>query len=260
MWKQFPGLILDIFNYFQEGELPLRPDLINLTANWVSPDTFENYKKQGNQSFAENSIIYRYNSHGWRTHEFERKENTILCFGCSITEGIGLNKAWPEMLQEFLPEYSFYNLGHSGGSSDTISRLVINCLLFFKPVYIMILWPSQHRFETYTDDETPNKYSRIVHNGIWDLSEKKTSASAINFLNDTNSYNRYYKNKLLVDLISKKHQCRVISVDFIDEIVESNFFMNYSDRARDGSHPGTSCQSYIANEFLKKLKNDKSPI
>ena len=71
-----------------------------------------------------NSVTYTYNSHGFRTTEFD--DNPVgLALGCSFTEGTGVpvQASWPEVLAR-LVNFSVKNLGVSGCSLDTCFRLL----------------------------------------------------------------------------------------------------------------------------------------
>ena len=98
------------------------------TLNWCSTDSEEQYNKNvSNNTTREqlqslgwnfNSIQYRFNSHGFRTAEFDQPVD-IACFGCSFTMGTGTHArdTWPEQLQA-LTGLTVANLGHAGSSND----------------------------------------------------------------------------------------------------------------------------------------------
>ena len=130
----------DIKNYWQEGVPQYHTwNPPSTTEFWSGFDTEENFKKNPNPSYAKTRITYTYNKFGFRTKEFDftNTENNILCFGCSHTEGIGVQTPWPVLMQEQLLDYNVYNLGHGSGSFDTIARLITSYVPLFKPKKIL---------------------------------------------------------------------------------------------------------------------------
>jgi hypothetical protein len=92
-------------------------------------------------------IKYQYNSHGFRTAEFDRPID-IVCFGCSFTLGTGVHESdtWPGQLQSFTG-MQVANLGHSGSSNDTAFRFAAHYLPLLKPKYAVWLQTDMHRVE-----------------------------------------------------------------------------------------------------------------
>jgi hypothetical protein len=83
---------------------------IKKTRYFYSTDSLELYEKNCNKFgkewyYYENEIIYKFNSWGYRTKEFhELDKDYMLTFGCSNTEGIGLNSndTWTTNLSKTL--------------------------------------------------------------------------------------------------------------------------------------------------------------
>lgn len=111
-----------------------------------------------NLGFLDRPITYQFNSHGFRTAEFDR-DFDIVCFGCSFTMGTGVHEqdTWPAQLAA-LTGLQVANLGHAGSSNDTVFRFADHYLGLLKPKYAVWLQTDWHRFELI--DET----SQVVLN------------------------------------------------------------------------------------------------
>jgi hypothetical protein len=105
------------------------------------------YQRLSDLGFLNTQIDYRYNSHGFRTAEFDRKFDAV-CFGCSFTMGTGVHSrdTWPEQLQT-LTGLSTANLGHAGSSNDTAVRFALHYLPLLRPRYAVWLQTDMHRIE-----------------------------------------------------------------------------------------------------------------
>jgi hypothetical protein len=134
------------------------------TVHWDTLDNQDWYSKNIQKpelrqrlldlGFLDTKIEYRYNSHGFRTVEFDHQFD-IVCFGCSFTMGTGLHAAdtWPEQLQS-ATGLRVANLGHAGSSNDTAFRFANHYLKFLRPQYAIWLQTDRHRIEL-LDDTVP---------------------------------------------------------------------------------------------------------
>jgi hypothetical protein len=165
-------------NLWEQGFVPIRYPTKNLTAFWSSSDSEEKFKKNPVAGYTETSIVYKYNSHGYRTKEFDFNltDSNILCFGCSHTEGIGVREedTWPSKLQDKFPNHTVYNLGDAGASGDTVTRILLNSCSIFKPSKVFILWPEIARFETYSYKDISPGYPTINFHSIWDADKNNS--------------------------------------------------------------------------------------
>lgn len=114
----------------------------------------EAYKRLSDLGFVDAQIDYRYNSHGFRTHEFDCSFD-VVCFGDSFTMGTGVHSqdTWPEQLAD-MTELTVANLGHAGSSNDTAVRFALHYLLLLRPRYAVWLQTDMHRIEL-LDDTVP---------------------------------------------------------------------------------------------------------
>jgi len=127
------------------------------TLHWDTTDNQDSYLKNvqnptayqrlSDLGFLNTQIDYQYNSHGFRTAEFDRTFDAV-CFGCSFTMGTGVHSqdTWPEQLSA-ITELSVANLGHAGSSNDTAVRFALHYLPLLRPRYAVWLQTDMHRIE-----------------------------------------------------------------------------------------------------------------
>lgn len=138
--------------------------LASRTVHWDTTDNKDAYVKNlqnptayqrlSDLGFLNAQIDYCFNSHGFRTAEFDR-DFDAACFGCSFTMGTGVHSqdTWPEQLSA-LTGMSVANLGHAGSSNDTVFRVAEHYLKFLRPRYAVWLQTDRHRVEL-LDDAVP---------------------------------------------------------------------------------------------------------
>ena len=80
-----------IHNYLRAAGRTLHWDTTDnkdaYAKNLQNPTTYQRLKELG---FLNTQIDYRFNSHGFRTAEFDRSFDAV-CFGCSFTMGTGVH-------------------------------------------------------------------------------------------------------------------------------------------------------------------------
>jgi hypothetical protein len=194
-------------------------------------DTKENYDRNPSPHWAEYSLSYKYNNQGFRSREFlvETDNPKLLTFGCSHTVGVGIpvTDNWPEQLgAKYFSEHVVYNAGLGGASADTVSRMAVNLIPILKPDIVAILWPSLYRFESYSHgkDKIGTRF-----NGPWE----KVDDLKLQF-EDNNIYNNQTKNKLIVDLLKKIYNFKLIAID-ADQAIADHDHYGYL-KARDNEH------------------------
>ena len=148
---------------------PLISNYSNLAGKTVAWDTSDNEKiflqnTQNNHTrqaleslgFLNNPVEYSYNSHGFRTAEFDQ-EFDVVCFGCSFTMGTGVHgkDTWPSQLEN-LTGLKVANLGHAGSSNDTVFRYAQYYLPLLRPRYAVWLQTDMHRLELIDDARAVN--------------------------------------------------------------------------------------------------------
>jgi lysophospholipase L1-like esterase len=140
--------------------------LAGRTVHWDTTDNQELYLKNiqdpalrqrlDDLGFLNTPIDYQYNSHGFRTAEFDQ-EFDLVCFGCSFTMGTGVRAedTWPEQLAT-LTGLKVANLGHAGSSNDTAVRFALHYLKSLRPRYAVWLQTDMHRIELLDDSVSLN--------------------------------------------------------------------------------------------------------
>lgn len=230
-------------NFWEPNVFPTIPEKQNVISYWAAPDTRENFLNNPKPGYTETSIVYQYNSHGFRTQEFDIDAiiPSILCLGCSFTEGIGVreDQAWPSLLQLHFPNYRVYNLGVAGASGDAIPRILTNLGQMLHTKFVFLLWTNLFRYEIY------NRYfckSSVNNPTDW----------TPEILTVENMYNVRQRNRVMVDMLSKIHGYTVIE----HSIMETDWPV---DRGRD-EHPGPLWHTGQAQCFLKKINEIQSKI
>jgi hypothetical protein len=223
-------------NYWATGFVPTVEHKKNTVSNWSGTDTEANFKRNPKPIYTADSIVYKYNSHGYRTEEFDFKNPAVLCLGCSFTEGIGVAEqdTWAKLLD--LP-YPVYNMGIGGSSGDAVARILTNVADVFDIHAVFILWPQMFRYEVYNDGAAET----VVPTD----SARFTAAT----LTDVNFYNIRQRNRNTVELLSLLYNFKVV-----EHTVEECAIV---DRGRD-NHPGTQWHKNMAQIFMEKY--DSSTI
>jgi len=205
--------------------------------NLQNPTTYQRLSDLG---FLNTQIDYRYNSHGFRTVEFDCNFDTV-CFGCSFTMGTGVHSqdTWPEQLQT-LTGLSTANLGHAGSSNDTAVRFALHYLPLLRPQYAVWLQTDRHRVEL-LDDSVPmslNIMAGDTHNPCADDYFVKTWFAA-----DENQTLNLKKNTMAF-----KYVCETIGIKpvVLDRSLVTTLKFPDND-ARDLIHPGRDFYKTLAH-------------
>ncbi len=238
----------DVIDFWKEGLIPTMTlnENCGKTVYWQPMDTLENFQKNRPKGYTETSITYSYNQYGFRTKEFDlaSSKDKILCLGCSHTEGIGVQDPWPTYLQEYFPDADVYNLGHGGGSYDTITRILSNIAGLVRPRLVCIFGTQLTRFETYG----PAGPDQLRNNGSWNMLLGLTD-----YYDDYNLQSQFQKNMLIVDLLSTKYGFEYIlykQQEFYGHAVKDPKLFEPS--ARDCTHYGPYTHKFVAKEFFDR--------
>jgi hypothetical protein len=225
--------------------------LAGKTLHWDTTDNEDWYLKNIQKSetrnrlaelgFLNTEINYRYNSHGFRTAEFDRLFD-VACFGCSFTMGTGVHAVdtWPEQLAA-LTGLRVANLGHAGSSNDTAVRFALHYLELLRPQYAVWLQTDSHRIEL-LDDAVPlslNIMASDTRNPCADDYFIKTW-----FTSSTNQQLNLQKNTLAFE-----HVCYKLNIKSIvlprDNSMDRPF---PNGGARDLLHPGVDAYKKLAQQ------------
>jgi hypothetical protein len=135
------------------------------TVHWISPDSKENYQQHMNDpakrsmlqqfGWVGQSIDYTFNSDGFRTQEFDSREN-FVALGCSFTQGTGVaeHERWTSVLSQHLGIWC-WNLGIAGAAGDTCYRMARYYLTQLRPRFVVFLEPRNNRIELHAAPDQP---------------------------------------------------------------------------------------------------------
>ena len=197
--------------------------------------------------FLNEPVEYKYNSHGFRTAEFDQQCD-VVCFGCSFTMGTGVYEkdTWPSQL-ESLTGLKVANLGHAGSSNDTVFRYAQHYLPLLRPRYAVWLQTDMHRLELIDDARAVNLNIIAGDNGnpcandyfikVW-------------FSSETNQLLNLQKNTLAFGSLCN-------SLNIKDVLLPRNTLWNHQSlpHARDLSHPGAESYKIIAGQVANLIIN-----
>lgn len=229
----------------------------NRTFDWDTSDNPEHFaknmqdpvlkKKLQDLGFVDRPISYRFNSHGFRTHEFDQVFD-IVCFGCSYTMGTGVydQDTWPQQLQSMTGLVTA-NLGHAGSSNDTAFRFAEYYLPRLRPKVAVWLQTDRHRLELLDNhnqislnilaSDTVNPCAKDYFIKTW-------------FSNDINQQLNLQKNTWAF-----KQLCAELGIKTLimgREKVPMHGLFPYSD-ARDLTHPGAKDYKILAQTMADLL-------
>lgn len=105
--------------------------------------------KNTSTKFDKGTIEFNYNSHGYRTDNFNKElKEYIVISGCSLTEGHGLHleQTWGKKLEKQL-NMPVINLAKGSANAEFVSQNLINWINseFTKPTAIIVQWPNPYR-------------------------------------------------------------------------------------------------------------------
>jgi len=225
--------------------------LAGKTTQWDTTDSEENYlknikdtvskQKLMNAGYDDQCISYKFNSHGFRSSEFDQKFD-VVCFGCSFTMGTGVKNehTWPARLSQ-ITDLNVANLGQAGSSNDTAFRLADHYLKFLLPRWAVWLQTDNHRLEII--DEHNNVAVNIL------------STDSDNWYGDNYFVKTWMTSEINQTLNLKKNTgafenlCK--SLNIVPIIIPYTQF-NYNDVGRDLVHPGQQSYTDLALK-IKKL-------
>jgi len=230
-------------NFWQQKILPASWRPKNTTHLWMCDDNEKNFAANPRVKWQGVDIQYKYNSDGFRTHEFSDflNKQVNIALGCSHTEGLGLpiEHVWPSLIEKKL-NTPLLNLGLGGGSSDTVARILTNISGLFQIQKVFILWPEKHRFECY--DEENNKVYAV---GPWSNKEDYFWN-----MSKANSLQRLARNQTIVNLLSKQYKFETVELLFEDVLK----IITNDDPARDSKHYGMTPNIQISEWFISLIK------
>jgi hypothetical protein len=224
--------------------------LANTESPWSAYDSEELFNKNMADSRRSARLIkygwdqpskinYRYNSHGFRTPEFDDRR-AGLALGCSFTEGIGLpaEHTWPATLSKML-DFPVWNLGVAGSSADSCFRILDHYIDQLNIEFVVMCVPNLKRFEFF--DEGGIQYV---------IPETKTPEYAMPYYKhwvviEENAQINQKKNLLAMQKICDDRRIKLAYLHHTD--------FELCDEARDLAHPGIDANKNFTLKMLKQL-------
>lgn len=191
------------------------------------------------------------NQHGFRTADFATKDHTqpmVLTFGDSHTWGAGNHDEdiWPELLKDKIHTKQIFNLAQAGVSSDYIVRIMPQCLEYFKPDYVFVLWADHSRFEY----EFDNGYKQCL----------PTSSNRIYFMEQATDewlMENFNKQVSTAETLCRERNIPLFGMTLYDLIP----IIDHADcwpRALNGTHYNRDWHNVVADLFTEKFYNAKA--
>jgi hypothetical protein len=231
----------------------------NQELEWFSTDSADMYQNNVESSLVymkyhnqfEKRFTYKFNSHGFRSEEFDPCVPNVMSLGCSHTVGIGnpYESTWAYKISAAL-KLKNYNLAIGGSSSDTAFRLAYTWIDNLKPNIVIFLSPDRSRFELHTTAfPYTNDIQHITARDYEGFDHTKVFMKHW-YSDDTNGNMNHLKNMLAI-----KQLCHERDIKFLHEevatIYEQKIFAG--DHARDLVHFGETTHQRIADMFLSNL-------
>lgn len=232
----------------------------NTVHKWCPMDSKELWVDHTNNSekkaaldalnWTEDSITYKFNSHGFRSDEFVG--DGIVFLGCSLTVGIGmdLERTWAHRIATSF-NLKNWNLGQGAGANDTCFRLGEYWIPKLRPKMVCMLSPSKYRIEIVKPDGLDTFLPNSQRSLKKDLYNDWLST-------DTNGKLNAKKNIDALTLL-----CNQLEIPFYylsaDETMANGGTIQPGDYARDLLHPGYLWNIDIADRFLGIIEHATQP-
>jgi len=177
-------------------------------------------------------ISYEYNNYGFRNPNLQEfyYAHSPIAVGCSITLGVGveLNQTWHSQIHEGC------NLGQSGGTVETMYRLLQYWLPKIKPVRVRVLAPPRGRREIWVKDNhaiqfTPSSQETVFPQLLSTETEIRINADRM-------------KSAIIYLCTSNDIPCTYVEWEDIAHVC--------NDYGADGLHPGVDSHKAIAKHFI----------
>lgn len=234
----------------------------NREEDFFSTDTKElyqknlsvNYEQLDKFGWIENKFTYKFNSHGFRCHEFQ--DNSILFLGCSVTQGIGIpiEFSFPEIISKQL-NLPCSNLGLERTSANTAFRLAYHFLPKLKPKICVASLIYPHRLELLLTDRAIH----FIPNHKFQDKDNFSTAYYVDYYNKwiTTSENfelNYLKNVLAIHQLCEDYNIKFINLaDLMPKQKIGPMVQDKNSQGRDLVHPGIDTHEKIARTILTHL-------
>lgn len=222
------------------------PTVRNQTLKYIANDHKDVYKHNMKDPYWSEMLLscgwynkkiqYTFNSHGFRSDEFEKPETpSVIFLGCSYTLGVGLpiENSFTHLVSKELGLKN-YNLGISGGGADSSFRIGSHWIPKLKPTMVIFANIFKDRCEYV------KKYK---------VCEQKMGPFSANDVHIKYSHSHWNLNNLK-NLYALKFICdrEKIPLYNITEFERLDF-------ARDLMHPGIISNEQVAEDILTQIQN-----
>ena len=189
------------------------------------------------KSYSEHSVLYEFNSSGFRDTEFEK--DGILFFGCSYGFGVGINTVdrYTNILERKL-NIRCNNLCIPGSGSDTTARILPYWIEKLQPKIVVNHFMFPIRREISNGNKAPT---------LWLPSMDLPKIKIQEFIDEDYVYAKTVRN-----IHSIKNCCKNNSVRYVEYSKNLNDF-----NANDSKHPGPESHKQIANEIFDMIENNR---
>ena len=224
-------------------------------------DSLEHCKDIAHYKMYSKSVIYSYNSFGYRDEEWPKDlTDSIWCVGDSFTVGLGqpYDETWVNLISKQTGKRTI-NISMNGASNDWISRRVQSIIDSFNPRVILIQWSYCHRREN--KDVTLTDESRRIHFvdpiGVREKFADMQQLDKLNCIENILKINSQPATQVVHSFIPKF--ARPDDAEFIyNELTKHNvnFFPEQPqvDFARDSHHYDIQTALNYANLYISNLK------
>ncbi len=196
-----------------------------------------------------NQITYTFNSHGFRSEEFNDVE--ILFNGCSHTLGVGLpiEQIWSKKVADYF-DVKYHSLAMAGSDNVFMAQRSVFWIPRLKPKYYVVQESFRERFNWWGPDlDNPTKVEMQTTGA---LGYTQIDRSILDMSSHRENYEwHYYCFRHIIEKICKQHNVKliVLSDDRMAKINNPNL-----DLARDLQHRGQKENQKFARVVVDKIK------
>jgi hypothetical protein len=252
------------------------------TEQWTSAatDSEDNYKvvtpEHGPNVYTPDSFSYTYNSHGFRSAEFDLPSQLPIVFlGCSFTEGTGLpiEDIWAFRILEKIRVKTgkvipFWNLAVAGTGIDTAASILYTHIDKLKPRHIFFLRPPWFRRQLKVSEDSPiewmpgygsennriKTFEPMLTNKHFALHQTDRSLTIIDLLAERYSSTVHHMNWQLLEGLDKDLEPALMTCKRFRYMHGS--WIHRADFARDSFHPGPKTHKAVADRLWENdLRN-----
>jgi len=141
-----------MYRIYSNSPLMIDEEVKGRAFRWYSSDNEEEYSKHKGKDYyqwTDSKLLYKFNSLGYRTKEInELADKFLLTFGCSYTEGVGINadQIWTHHVSSHL-DLDLYNCAKQATGIDIqhINAMLWNLNNLPTPKLVIVQWPHKAR-------------------------------------------------------------------------------------------------------------------